>query len=79
MKSYVRIISRLLAALPLAGAALPSLSAYGQVSAEQVLNIGRNVLAMDDYVLSIQYFNQAAKAKPYGRSLLLPGIGQTYA
>ena len=65
MKSYVRIISRLLAALPLAGAALPSLSAYGQVSAEQVLNIGRNVLAMDDYVLSIQYFNQAAKAKPY--------------
>lgn len=36
-----------------------------QVHAEQVLNIGRNVLAMDDYVLAIQYFNQAAAAKPY--------------
>lgn len=36
-----------------------------QFYAEQVLNIGRNVLAMDDYVLAIQYFNQAAQAKPY--------------
>lgn len=37
----------------------------GQVNAEQVLNIGRNVLSMEDYMLSIQYFNQAIKAKPY--------------
>ncbi len=37
----------------------------GQVNAEQVLNIGRNVLGMEDYMLSIQYFNQAIKAKPY--------------
>lgn len=37
----------------------------GQVNAEQVMNIGRNVLSMDDYMLSIQYFNQAIKAKPY--------------
>lgn len=36
-----------------------------QVNAEQVLNIGRNVLSMDDYMLAIQYFNQAIKAKPY--------------
>lgn len=36
-----------------------------QVNAEQVLAIGRNVLSMDDYMLSIQYFNQAIKAKPY--------------
>lgn len=36
-----------------------------QINAEQVLNIGRNVLSMDDYMLSIQYFNQAIKAKPY--------------
>ena len=27
--------------------------------------IGRNVLSMDDYMLAIQYFNQAIKAKPY--------------
>lgn len=39
--------------------------ANGQVNAEQVLNIGKNVLSMEDYMLSIQYFNQAIKAKPY--------------
>lgn len=38
---------------------------YAQVDAEQVTRIGRNVLAMDDYLLSIQYFNLAIKAKPY--------------
>lgn len=43
---------------------LPS-RALAQVDAEQVMNIGRNVLSMDDYMLSIQYFNQAIKAKPY--------------
>lgn len=48
-----------------AAAALIPAAASAQVSAEQVLAIGRNVLAMDDYVLSIQYFNQAVKAKPY--------------
>lgn len=39
--------------------------ASAQVNAEQVLAIGRNVLGMDDYMLAIQYFNQAIKAKPY--------------
>lgn len=39
--------------------------AQSQVNAEQVINIGRNVLSMEDYMLSIQYFNQAIKAKPY--------------
>ena len=39
--------------------------ASAQVNAEQVLNIGRNVLSMEDYLLSIQYFNLAIKAKPY--------------
>lgn len=43
----------------------PRFPAFSQVNAEQVLNIGRNVLSMDDYMLSIQYFNQAIKAKPY--------------
>lgn len=40
-------------------------AANAQVNAEQVLFIGRNVLSMEDYMLSIQYFNQAIKAKPY--------------
>lgn len=39
--------------------------AHAQVNAEQVLAIGRNVLSMEDYMLAIQYFNQAIKAKPY--------------
>lgn len=42
-----------------------TLSIRAQINAEQVMNIGRNVLSMDDYMLSIQYFNQAIKAKPY--------------
>ncbi len=39
--------------------------ARAQINAEQVITIGRNVLSMDDYMLAIQYFNQAIKAKPY--------------
>ena len=42
-----------------------SVSTHAQINAEQVMNIGRNVLSMDDYMLAIQYFNQAIKAKPY--------------
>lgn len=48
--------------LLLSVAALP---VRAQVDAEQVTAIGRNVLSMEDYMLSIQYFNLAIKAKPY--------------
>ncbi|MBD5289737.1 MAG: tetratricopeptide repeat protein [Bacteroides sp.] len=52
--------------LTLAGAILLCpLSARPQVNAEQVMMIGRNVLSMEDYMLAIQYFNQAIKGKPY--------------
>ena len=51
--------------MALMGSILTVATAFGQVDAEQVMNIGRNVLSMDDYMLSIQYFNQAIKAKPY--------------
>ena len=44
---------------------LSPLTLFSQVNAEQVLSIGKNVLSMEDYMLSIQYFNQAIKAKPY--------------
>lgn len=40
-------------------------SARGQVNAEQVTNIGRNALYFEDYMVAVQYFNQAIKAKPY--------------
>lgn len=55
-------VRNLLVSLFLSGC---SLSAFPQVNAEQVMNIGRNVLSMDDYMLAIHYFNQAIKAKPY--------------
>lgn len=47
------------------GLAAVSFPIKAQVNAEQVMTIGRNVLSMEDYMLSIQYFNQAIKAKPY--------------
>lgn len=39
--------------------------AVAQISTERVMNIGRNTLQFEDYVLSIQYFNQVIKLKPY--------------
>lgn len=36
-----------------------------QVNTEQVLRIGQNALYFEDYMLSIQYFNQAIHSKPY--------------
>lgn len=59
VKAGIKHIISLIAAL------VCSLSAYSQVNAEQVINIGRNVLSMEDYMLAIRYFNLAANAKPY--------------
>ncbi|HRF68513.1 MAG TPA: tetratricopeptide repeat protein [Muribaculum sp.] len=36
-----------------------------QINTEQVLRVGQNSLYLEDYVLSIQYFNQVIAAKPY--------------
>ncbi len=36
-----------------------------QINTERVMNIGRNALYFEDYVLSMQYFNQVIKVKPY--------------
>lgn len=41
------------------------ISVSAQINAEQVLRIGQNALYFEDYMLSIQYFNQAIQAKPY--------------
>lgn len=43
--------------LPLAGRA--------QFNTDRLVTIGRSALYYEDYVLSIQYFNQAIMAKPY--------------
>ncbi|MDR3250659.1 MAG: tetratricopeptide repeat protein [Tannerella sp.] len=36
-----------------------------QINTDRVIAIGRNALYFEDYILSIQYFNQAIKAKPW--------------
>lgn len=36
-----------------------------QLNTERLTSIGRNALYFEDYVLSIQYFNQVIKAKPF--------------
>lgn len=46
----------------LIGAVMPL---KAQVNTDQVLRIGQNALYFEDYMLSIQYFNQAIEAKPY--------------
>ena len=41
------------------------LSLCAQINTERVMMIARNALYFEDYVLSIQYFNQVINAKPY--------------
>ena len=40
-------------------------TARGQLNTERLITIGRSALYYEDYVLSMQYFNQAITAKPY--------------
>ena len=36
-----------------------------QVNTDQTINVGRNAMYFEDYVLAIQYFNRAIMSKPY--------------
>ena len=40
---------------------LVAMGANAQINTDQVVNIGRNALYFEDYILAIQYFNQAIK------------------
>lgn len=60
MKRYLRHILICLGSWFLT---LGSISA--QLNTDRITTIGRNALYFDDYVLSIQYFNQVIKLKPY--------------
>lgn len=42
-----------------------TLPASGQINTDQVMRIGQNNMYLEDYVLSIQYFNQVIDIKPY--------------
>ena len=44
---------------------LAAIGMQAQINTDQVVNIGRNALFFEDYILAIQYFNQAIKAKPF--------------
>lgn len=44
---------------------LCSLNIAAQINTDRVIIIGRNALYYEDYILAIQYFNQAINAKPY--------------
>lgn len=44
---------------------LAATPASAQLNTDRITAIGRNALYFDDYVLSIQYFNQVIKLKPY--------------
>lgn len=39
--------------------------AKAQIDTDKVMTIGRNALYFEDYLLSIQYFNEVIKTKPY--------------
>lgn len=54
-----------LLALPVLLALMPAVSVRGQINTERVMAIGRNALYFNDYVLSIQYFNQVIRVKPW--------------
>ena len=41
------------------------MASFAQLNTDRVLAIGRNAVYFEDYVLSIQYFNQIIKVKPY--------------
>ena len=62
MKSLLTTYRRWVLLLALLAAAV---GGQAQINTEQVVNIGRNALYFEDYVLAIQYFNQAIKAKPF--------------
>lgn len=44
---------------------IATLSVHAQLNTDRITAIGRNALYFEDYVLSIQYFNQVIHLKPY--------------
>lgn len=42
-----------------------STAAHAQWNTDRIMDIGKNAFYFEDYVLSIQYFNQVIKIKPY--------------
>lgn len=62
LKAVSNSLHRCLACLSLLVFAM---MANAQINTDRVMAIGRNALYFEDYVLSIQYFNQVINVKPY--------------
>lgn len=53
-----------------------SMLGMAQINTQRLIDIGRNALYFEDYVVAIQYFNQVIKAKPH---LTEPYLYRAYA
>ena len=62
MKTAMNHILRLVLSMTFVASTLGSLA---QINTDQVMRIGRNTLYFEDYLLSIQYFNQVISVKPH--------------
>jgi tetratricopeptide (TPR) repeat protein len=60
---YVNVMRRFISIILIGWSACAA--AWSQINTDRVLAIGRNALYFEDYVLSIQYFNEVIKVKPY--------------
>lgn len=65
MKSNSGYLSYIVRHLLIVACLFAAAGSAAQVNTNQVLRIGQNALYFEDYMLSIQYFNQAIQAKPY--------------
>jgi len=70
-------VKRLLLSLILLGTSV--LAMHAQINTDHMMSIGRNALYFEDYVLSIQYFNQVIKSKPYlAEPYFFRGVAKLY-
>lgn len=65
MINFAIVMSKITRRILIAILLLSSFPAVAQINTDQVLRIGRNNLYFEDYVLSIQYFNQVINVKPH--------------
>lgn len=57
---------------------LASVGASAQFRTDRLIDVGRSALYYEDYVLSIQYFNQAILSKPYLYEPWFSGLWQSF-
>ena len=60
-----RLIATIIYRTLIAMIMLTPIMAKAQIDTRQVIRIGQNAMYFEDYVLSIQYFNQAIRSKPH--------------